>query len=57
MNNRERNKINAFQLYLSVWVLLCMAGGVLAGHFAPALPAALDRMQVVGISMPIAILI
>ena len=31
--------INSFQKYLSVWVLLCMAVGLLIGKFLPAIPA------------------
>lgn len=49
--------IGIFQRYLSVWVLLCMIVGVLIGRFLPAIPAALDDMQIMGISIPIAVLI
>lgn len=49
--------INLFQKYLSVWVLLCMAVGILVGKFLPAIPAFLDKLSVAGISIPIAILI
>lgn len=49
--------INSFQKYLSVWVLLCMAVGILVGKFLPAIPAFLDKLSVAGISIPIAILI
>ena len=49
--------INTFQRYLSVWVLLCMAIGVLIGHFIPAIPDTLGQFQISGISIPIAVLI
>ena len=49
--------INSFQKYLSVWVLLCMAVGILVGKFLPDIPAFLDKLSVAGISIPIAILI
>lgn len=49
--------INLFQKYLSIWVLLCMAVGILVGKFLPAIPAFLDKLSVAGISIPIAILI
>lgn len=49
--------INLFQKYLSVWVLLCMAVGILVGKFLPAIPSFLDKLSVAGISIPIAILI
>ena len=56
MKNQSKG-INTFQRYLSVWVLLCMAIGVLIGHFVPAIPATLGKFQISGISIPIAILI
>lgn len=31
----EKTKIGFFQKYLSVWVVLCMAGGILIGKFLP----------------------
>ena len=54
----DQNKgINTFQRYLSVWVMLCMVIGVLIGRFIPAIPAALGKFQISGISIPIAVLI
>ena len=55
--SNQRKGINTFQRYLSVWVLLCMAIGVLIGHFIPAIPTAFGRLQIAGISIPIAVLI
>ncbi|MBR4400954.1 MAG: ACR3 family arsenite efflux transporter [Synergistes sp.] len=49
--------ISFFQRYLSVWVLLCMLTGVLIGHFIPWVPDALGKLQLSGISIPIAVLI
>ena len=57
METKQRNGISFFQKYLTVWVLLCMAAGILIGHFIPAVPKALGRMEIAGISIPIAILI
>lgn len=54
---KENNGINSFQRYLSVWVLLCIAIGVIIGHFIPIIPETLGKMQIAGISIPIAILI
>lgn len=53
----EDGAISFFQRYLTVWVLLCMVAGVLLGHFVPAVPEFLGRLQVAGISIPIAVLI
>lgn len=46
-----------FQRYLTLWVLLCMALGVALDHFLPALPRFLGRLQIDGISLPMAVLI
>ena len=40
-----------------MWVILCMAAGVLIGRFFPAIPEFLDSLSLAGISIPIAILI
>lgn len=53
----EKTVISTFQKHLSLWVLLCMAAGVSAGTFMPAVPAFLDKTAVAGISVPIAVLI
>lgn len=58
MIKEEKNTgINFFQRYLTVWVFLCMIVGVLLGHFAPALPALLNKFEYARISIPMAILI
>lgn len=54
---KENQGISFFQRYLTLWVLLCMAAGVLIGHFVPAVPATLSKMEIAGISIPIAVLI
>ena len=55
---RETNPgINFFQRYLTIWVFLCMVVGVLLGHFAPALPSLLGRLEYARVSIPMAVLI
>ena len=49
--------ISTFQKYLSLWVLLCMAVGILVGKFLPAAPEFLGKMEIARISIPIAVLI
>lgn len=49
--------INFFQKYLTIWVILCMAMGILIGKFIPVIPRLLGKMEISGISIPIAILI
>src|SRR5687768_8690260 len=53
-------RLNFFERYLSAWVLLCMAGGVLLGTTAPALMQSLRTMEFGArsqINVPIALLI
>ncbi|MEN6550815.1 MAG: ACR3 family arsenite efflux transporter [Candidatus Cryosericum sp.] len=49
--------LGVFQKYLSVWVALCMIGGVILGRLLPGVVGALDRMTVYNISLPVAVLI
>lgn len=49
--------IGFFEKYLTIWVILCMAAGVLIGRFLPAIPAFLGRFEYANVSIPIAILI
>lgn len=55
--NAEKSAINVFQKYLTVWVLLCMAAGVLLGQLFPALSAFLGRFEYANVSVPMAVLI
>ena len=57
METKRQAGISFFQKYLTVWVLLCMGAGILIGHFIQAVPEMLGRMEISGISIPIAILI
>lgn len=50
-------EISFFERNLTFWVLLCMLIGVFIGKFLPVIPNALDKWQIYGISIPIAILI
>ena len=56
----DRKMTNVFERYLTVWVALCILGGILLGKVAPDLAGKLDRMaiEVNGapvVSIPIAI--
>ncbi|EGS30128.1 arsenical-resistance protein [Peptoniphilus sp. oral taxon 375 str. F0436] len=57
MGKNKDKGINVFQKYLTLWVLFCMIVGVLIGKYIPIIPSALGKMQIAGISVPIAILI
>jgi ACR3 family arsenite transporter len=54
---KKQAGISFFQRYLTIWVLLCMAVGILIGHFIPVVPEELGKLEIAGISIPIAILI
>ena len=49
--------IGFFEKYLTVWVIICMAAGVMIGEFLPAVPTFLSRFEYAHVSIPIAILI
>ncbi|RQM27749.1 hypothetical protein B5M09_002906 [Aphanomyces astaci] len=51
----ELTKMNLFQRYLSLWVLMAMVAGILLGYYVPSVPTALDKATVHGISIPIAV--
>lgn len=54
---RDVSGISSFQKNLTWWVLGCMVAGVVIGRFVPAVPAFLNKLQIAGISLPIAVLI
>jgi len=49
--------ISFFEKYLTIWVLLCMAAGILIGRFLPGVSAFLEQFEYAQVSIPIAILI
>jgi arsenite transporter len=48
-------KLSFFERYLTVWVFLCMIGGVILGRLFPGIAVALDSMSIYQVSIPIAI--
>ncbi|NTW72423.1 MAG: ACR3 family arsenite efflux transporter [Eubacteriaceae bacterium] len=57
MNEEKTQGIGFFEKYLTLWVALCMAIGVLIGRFIPAVPAFLNQFEYAKVSIPVAILI
>ena len=56
----DTKQLNVFEKYLTLWVALCIIGGIVLGKLAPELATRLDRMAIyVGeapvVSIPIAI--
>jgi ACR3 family arsenite transporter len=57
MKAEKSQGIGFFEKYLTIWVLLCMAAGILIGTFLPGIPRFLEKIQVGDQNIPIAILI
>ncbi|HAL91449.1 MAG TPA: arsenical-resistance protein [Verrucomicrobia bacterium] len=60
MNEIRRKLTNPFERYLTIWVALCIAGGILLGKLAPNLAKTLDGMAIYVngapvVSIPIAV--
>ena len=51
----SKAKLGAFEKYLAVWVIACMAVGLILSQYLPGLSEAIDGWQVRGISVPIGI--
>ena len=45
MSQEKQEGISFFNCYLTVWVFLCMAAGVLLGKAAPSVTAFLGRIR------------
>lgn len=57
MNKEKSTGIGFFEKYLTLWVIICMAAGILIGKFLPSIPKVLEKMEFSGQNIPIAILI
>ncbi len=60
MNGENRKLTNPFERYLTLWVALCIAGGILLGKLAPDFAKTLDGMAIFVngapvVSIPIAV--
>ncbi len=53
----QKRQIGFFEKYLTLWVALCIAGGIAIGHFAGDGMQALSQMEVFKVNIPVAILI
>ena len=48
-------KLSIFEHYLSIWVLLCIAGGIVLGSLAPEVAITLNDFSIYQVSIPIAV--
>jgi arsenite transporter len=53
----QKKDISFFERFLTLWVLLCMAAGIVIGKFIPQIPSFLSKFEYANVSIPIAILI
>lgn len=49
--------ISPFQKHLTLWVIVCMAAGLLIGRFLPQVPEFLNQFEYAKVSIPMAVLI
>ena len=49
--------IGFFEKYLTLWVALCIAAGIVVGQWLPAIPETLGQWEYANVSAPIAVLI
>jgi ACR3 family arsenite transporter len=50
-----RKELSFLDRYLTLWIFLAMAGGVLLGYIAPGVVPALNQMSIGTTSIPIAV--
>ncbi|MDA3954422.1 MAG: ACR3 family arsenite efflux transporter [Bacteroidales bacterium] len=53
----QKKRIGFFEKYLTLWVALCIAGGIAIGHFAGDGMQSLSQMEMFKVNIPVAILI
>jgi len=54
---KHNQQISFFERYLTIFVLVCMAFGVLIGKYIPEIPSFLNRFEWYNVNIPIGILI
>lgn len=57
MENKKNEGIGFFEKFLTIWVIICMAAGVLIGVYLPKIPDFLSKFEYANVSIPVAILI
>ena len=53
--NTKKGRLGVTSKYLTLWILLAMAVGIILGNIFPELPVILDKIQIEQVSLPIAI--
>ncbi len=55
--SKQQKRIGFFEKHLTLWVALCIVGGILIGSFAADTMRFLSKMEIYRVNIPIAILI
>lgn len=55
--SQSKKRIGFFEKYLTLWVALCIGGGILIGHFFGDSVRFLSELEVYNVNIPVAILI
>ncbi len=55
--NQKKKQIGFFEKYLTLWVALCIGGGILIGHFFGDSVRFLSELEIYNVNIPVAILI
>jgi ACR3 family arsenite transporter len=50
-----RKKLSIFERYLTIWVLLCITGGIFLGKISPSVATTLNDFSIYQVSIPIAV--
>jgi arsenite transporter len=53
----EKKQIGFFEKYLTLWVILCIAGGIALGHFNGDQVQFLSKLEIYNVNLPVAVLI
>ncbi|MBN2547054.1 MAG: ACR3 family arsenite efflux transporter [Spirochaetes bacterium] len=53
----DKKGLSFFEKYLTLWVILCIAAGIIIGKFLPAIPDFLNKLEYARVSIPVAVLI
>lgn len=51
------NEMKTFEKYLTLWVMVCIALGIMVGRYIPDIPQTLGQWEFAHVSIPVAILI
>lgn len=57
MSQSKAQAMSVFERYLTVWVFLCIVGGIALGQLAPTPVQAIGRMEVAQVNLPVGLLI